>query len=298
MLLTLLMLACTDYDLTEVGVVDEFEQGGVETRSDVLLVIDDSASMAEEQARLLASFETLLLVLESTRTDFQMAITTTDASQGASLDEVVLNPELDELGEIFLRAIAVGSEGNRSEQGLHQALLVVNPATNPGFLREGADLHVLIVSDEDDQSEYEVDFYLHELQTLAGADRVTIHAIVGDLPAGCVSGTSAADGGPRYLEAASLTGGLSGSVCAEDYSPLLERVGLQAAEWNDRFLLSRIPLLDTLEVRVEGVLIPARESDGWSWSPGDNAVVFVGRAIPRPGMEILATYQPDLGEVQ
>ncbi len=289
------LLACTDYKFAEVGVVDSFVQTGVDQQSDVLLVIDDSASMAEEQARLLGSFEALLDTLETTRADFQIAVTTTDVEAGSTFSSVVLDPDLEELGEAFLAAVAVGSEGGRVEQGLHQALLSVNPAINPGFLREGADLHVLVVSDEDDQSEYEVDFYLHELQALVGEERVVVHAIVGDLPMGCVSGTSAADAGPRYLEASSATGGISGSICAEDYSPLLERVGLLAAAWNDRFPLSRIPQLDTLEVTVDGVGIPAREADGWTWSAGDNELVFTGRAIPRPGMSIEARYQPQMG---
>lgn len=292
----LLATGCNEYGYAELSVTDLFEQAGAGVYSDVLLVVDDSASMAEEQDRLLSSFQGFTDVLESTRADFQLGVVTTDASQGAALRTVVLDPESDDLSQVFLDAIAVGNEGSRVEQGLHQALLAVNPANNPGFLRAGAELHVVVVSDEDDQSEEEVSFYLHELQSLTGEDRVSVHALVGDLPAGCASGVSAADPGPRYLEAVEYTGGRSGSVCAEDYTPLLERVGLDVAQWNDRFVLSRIPRVDSLEVRVDQVLMPQREQDGWTWSAGDNAVVFTGRAIPRPGMAVQVSYEIDMGE--
>jgi hypothetical protein len=37
--------------------------------------------------------------------------------------------------------------------------------------------------------------------------------------------------------------------------------------------------------------MPRREVDGWTYSIGENAVVFTGRAIPRPGMGVRVTYQ-------
>lgn len=292
---TLSVLGCTEYGYAELSVTDLFQQGGVEVQSDVLLVVDDSASMADEQERLVAGFAGFTDVLETTSTDFQLGVVTTDAEAGAVLRGEVLTPESEDLTQAFLEAVAVGTGGDRQEQGLIQALLAVNPATNPGFLRPGAELHVLVVSDEDDQGEQDVSWYLHELQSLAGQDRVTVHGLVGDMPAGCASGISAADPGPRYLEAVGSTGGRRGSVCSLDYGPVLGQVGLDVAQWNDRFVLSRIPEVATLQVRVDQVLMPQREEDGWTWSAGENAVVFTGRAIPRPGMTVQVDYEIDVG---
>ncbi len=42
-------------------------------------------------------------------------------------------------------------------------------------------------------------------------------------------------------------------------------------------------------------MIPEREQDGWQWDPGENAIVFEGFSVPRPGMEIVAEYQLLLG---
>ena len=52
-----------------------------------------------------------------------------------------------------------------------------------------------------------------------------------------------------------------------------------------------IPEPTTIEVRVDQVLMPERADDGWQYSLGDNAIVFDGRAIPRPGMEVDVAYE-------
>ncbi|NOY25426.1 MAG: VWA domain-containing protein [Oligoflexia bacterium] len=286
---------CTDYGYAQLTVTDLFQQGGVDQYSDVLIVVDNSASMVEEQARLLASFESFTSVLDTTRANFQLGVVTTDASAGVAMESGVLNPDTEDLSNMFLSAIDVGTGGSRTEQGLSQALLAVNPANNPGFMRPGAALHILIVSDEDDQSDESVDFYLHEFQSLAGQDRVVVHAIVGDLPEGCASGVSAASPGPRYIEAVDYTGGLNGSVCADDYGPVLERIGLDVAAWNDHFELNAIPRPETLVVRVDNVLMIQRDQDGWYYSAGTNSIIFTGRAIPRPAMSIEVDYELDLG---
>mgnify|MGYP003379102540 CR=1 FL=1 len=48
---------------------------------------------------------------------------------------------------------------------------------------------------------------------------------------------------------------------------------------------------ETLIVWVDEAKIPNREVDGWTYSPGDNAVVFHGRAVPRAGMTVYVEYR-------
>jgi hypothetical protein len=122
-----------------------------------------------------------------------------------------------------------------------------------------------------------------------------VHGIVGDLPAGCANGANAAAAAPRYTEAISSTEGDRASICSEDYGDLLERVGLKLAGLPATFPLSAVPMVDTLEVYVDEVRMVEREVDGWGYDPGDNAIVFTGRAIPRPGMDVSVRYQELLG---
>lgn len=290
-----LLCGCSEQGLVKLERSDLFTQGGEEVSADILFVIDDSASMSEEQARLGDNFSAFVDVLAGTYADWQIGVITTDPEEQGVLRSPILTPDTPDLDAAFTAAVAVGTEGSRDEQGLLTSALAVNPSVNAGLVRGASALNVLFVSDEDDHSPQDVELYLGVLASSAGSGGFRAHALVGDLPEGCVSGTSAADAGARYLEAATSTDGWSDSICADDYSTLLARVGLDVAGWDTTFYLDRVPDPTTLEVTVDAVEIPERAEDGWQYSPGDNAVIFYGNAVPRPGMVIEISYQPWVG---
>lgn len=74
--------------------------------------------------------------------------------------------------------------------------------------------------------------------------------------AGCKS--PAADGGveftaiyaPRYSTVAQETGGIASSVCDQDYTPALSKLGLQASGLRSEFPLSRAPLTGSVTVQM------------------------------------------------
>lgn len=283
-------LACSEYEVVEKGYADRFTQGGEQVKADVVFVVDNSASMVEEQARLEAAFTGFTDVLLDTRADFQLVVTTTDPSEEAPFVGPILTHETRNLEEALLEQLAVGTDGLREEEGFTRALEAITPGS--GFvLRSDARLVVVVFSDEDDASPGAVDAWVDAFFRQAPSGEVYIHSIVGDLPGGCASGLSAASPGPRYLEGTALTGGLSASICAADYGRLLEEVGFAVSGWNDTFRLNHLPELASLEVRVDQVLIPERDEDGWRYSLGENAIVFDGWAIPRPGMSVNVAYQ-------
>jgi hypothetical protein len=249
--------------------------------------------MSEEQGRLADNFEAFVQVLGDSKADWQLAVTTTSSVGTGILQGEILVPERRDLETAFQDQVQVGTGGSREEQGLASALAVIQ--THPELLRQEADLHVVFVSDEDDHSPAPVKTYLESYTAAAGTGRVSLHALVGDLPEGCASGLLAADAGKRYLNAAELSDGLTESICAEDYSAVLERVGLEVAGWQAVFALSTLAAPGTLTVHVDGVEIPEREVDGWTYSVGDNAVKFSGRAVPRPGMWVEVDYTRYLG---
>lgn len=291
----ILLAACSEYQYAELEFDERFEQPDVESKADVLFVIDDSASMSEEQALLQANFGAFITVMAESYADFHLGITTTDteSASAGTLRGGLLTPETPDLIGVSTAAFAVGTDGARDERGLQAAALAFEK--NPDFARTGAKLNVVIFSDEDDQSEGPVEGWLDEYQQVAGGLNYAVHAVVGDLPAGCASPASAADPGDRYIAAAVQTEGWRDSICAEDYSGILTRVGLDVAGLADTFVLERVPEPDTLVVTVEDVQIPNRAVDGWVYDPGDNAIVFHGRAVPRPGMAIGVHYQLMVG---
>jgi hypothetical protein len=300
LLWTLPLFGCNEYQVTELSFDERFEQEDLSHVSDVLFVIDDSASMAEEQALLQLNFAQFVAVLEDTYAEFHLGVTTTSVSgdDAGELRGGILTSETPDFVNVATSALAVGTGGDRDEQGLAAAALAVDPANNPGFVREGAELNVVVFSDEDDHSPGAVEEYLYAYEDVAGVNNYAVHAIVGDLPEGCASGSTAADAGDRYLAAAVQTGGWRDSICAEDYTPILTRVGLDIAGLKDTFVLSRVPDPESIVVNVDDVVMPNREIDGWVYDAGENAIVFHGRAIPRPGMAIGVHYELLMGAEQ
>ena len=287
----LLSASCTEYDYSNLRGHDVYLQPENDVVADLLFVIDNSASMAEEQALLGASFQAFVEAIEGTSADLQLGITTTDmdTDDAGLLTSELMREDTADLASAFLTAATVGTDGSRYEKGFEAALLATQPDTNPELLREGATLHVIFVSDEDDQSDIAVADTLAELESRA--DIVFAHAIVGDLPGGCTSGSSAADAGERYADLSERTEGRRDSICNDSHEEILQRIGLDAAGLADTFNLSNVPIEDTLEVWVDGVQIFERETDGWLYDVGENAVVFGGRAVPRAGMEVVIDYE-------
>jgi hypothetical protein len=288
----LLLVGCSEYEVHEKTFDDVFVQEVEVPRSDVLFVVDDSASMSEEQERLAVNFSTFLDVMADAAADWQLGVTTTDIASDAAglLRGGIFSPETPDLVAAVGSAVAVGTAGSRDEAGLQAAALATD-GRNAGFVRSNADLHVVVFSDEDDASPGEVPDFVAAYRASSGTGIAQVHGVVGDLPAGCASGASAAGPGARYVEAIALTSGWRDSICADDYSGLLLRVGLSAAGLPDTFELQAVPQPDSLQVWVDDVAIHARDIDGYTYDSVLNAIVFHGRVIPRPGMEIGVTYE-------
>jgi len=156
-------------------------------KTDILFVVDDSGSMAAEQTRLATAFADFIAQLSATpvQNDFQVGVTTTavdlplcDAFDGggacttwhlrtayasgapyaagalvaAAGRPAILGAGSPTLVDDFIANVRVGTLGPSKEQGL-RAMQQALDGRNPGFLRPGARLAVIIVSDEDDCSD-------------------------------------------------------------------------------------------------------------------------------------------------
>ena len=293
------LAACQDYSYSEKTFSQTYVQEEFNSKADLVFVIDDSPSMAEEQELLGYNFDVFVDVVEGTYADWQAAVITTDVSteEAGKVRGDFLSPDTPDLATAFIDAVSVGYRGSRDEQGLAAAALALSPDHNPGLVRPGAKLNVIILSDEDDHSPGTVDAYLQDCRVASGNGDFAFHAIVGDLPEGCASGTSAADPGVRYLEAAEKTDGYKDSICAEDYTEILTQIGLDLSDLPDTFVLADPVEQASLEVWVDEAIIPNRDRDGWLFDAAQNAVVFSGYAVPRPGMSIAVYYEMGFGTV-
>ena len=291
----LLLTACQDYNVSRISSSDSFVQGGTGLPVDILWVVDDSATMSEEQDALTSNFQTYADVLIDTSADWQLGIITTDIDDDEGmLVGPVLGPDTEDLDSAFTDQASVGILGSRDEQPLDALDLATSEPDlgegNQDLFRADADLQILILTDEDDQSEGTVDSYVSHLQDFKKDTSVVISLIGGPLPAGCASTTSSAEPAERLHDAVDATGGTFKSICEPDFAAVMKSFAFTTVGLTDTFELSDLPDLETLEVRVDGVLMHERPTDGWQYDAASNAVVFEGLAVPRPGQAIDLNY--------
>lgn len=288
---------------------------------DVLFVIDDSGSMANEQLALKQQLPGLVDIASSWGQDYHLAVTTTDADNQQGLfwgSTVWVGPEGDL--DAFANNLLVGAGGSAYERGLEAALLALSGPNvedtglacvdtplacdadhwclegycrgpNWGFLREDAELVVIVVSDEDDDSEAPVEHYVSlfsNLKPLSSPHGVKLNAIV-PLP-GC---QGADEIGARYIEAAALLGGQTRDYCDLQFTKQLQEIGAHTFGPPDRLYPTLPPEPSTLTVRRDGE--PCTE--GFTWNEQIRAVVFdtQGACKLQPGQQVELEYDVRCG---
>lgn len=224
---------------------------------DILFVVDGTASMHQELDALQASAADLLGTLDELDLDWHLGVVDGDAEgpfAGWLLGSpyVLTSAHPDPLGAFAER---LPRDRESGEQGLAAATLALRGAgasgPNSGFLRPGAQLSVIIVSDADDASVDPegppLDSLLAEVETRAGV----VSALVGDVPDGCTSANGSAQPGLRYAEAVEATGGRLDSICSATFSDALADLGAGSFALPDRFEL-RTPDAENVTVLVDG----------------------------------------------
>ena len=295
-LAALALVGCSDVGLSRPTSAEVHFQNPP-TAVDILLVVDDSGSMASEQSKLSRGFESFVRYFDVADVDYHIGVTTTDMDDrnGSLVDRggsKVISRETEDAADTFFDNVRVGTVGSPDERGFDAARAALSPGMaedNEGFFREDALLSVLFVSDEEDASYGPTAEWLQDLRDLKGPgarrDAVNVSALVGVDPetgeprdCGQVSGqpNEGAFAGARYADVARATGGVVGSICLDDYDEVIGAMGLASSRLRDRFTLRTAPLEDTLEVRLfvpdtdefdgEGILTPPDGVDGeWAW---------------------------------
>ncbi|GDX79274.1 hypothetical protein LBMAG42_10850 [Deltaproteobacteria bacterium] len=259
---------------------DHLVQGtGPWDKTDVLVYVDQSGSMDDDQARLASNFSTFIYNLEATLTDWQLIVANDD---DGCRNTDILSPYVADAATQFSTGVTRGG-GNWTEAGLtvaNNALEETFGGCNAGFVRDDSKTMVLLVSDEPEQSRQ--GWSTVTAQILDSAPTATIVAIVGPAPNGC----STANLGSGYIEAATLTGGDVFSICESDWTEYFAEIVAIATEPPvDRLPLSWVPSLTTLEVTLDGDVWTE-----WTYNAADNSVLFNANAIPEGGQRVEATY--------
>lgn len=318
-------VACQDDVLLALSTQkEEFEQIAA-AQIDILWVVDNSQSMAEEQAGIGANFQAFISQLISTGVDYHIGVVSTDPDDRGQLHlgtgqvDSYITPLTVDAADVFLQNIKVGTNGAKLEKAFETASLAlgVGPdwrpgqaptVPNAGFLRDEAALFIIMVSDENDKSFGPVNYYRKLFEGYKGPGNeslISVSAIVGPPGSGCAS----AEAGDRYVDLASLTGGVYASIC-NDFASTLNDLSLTASNLKARFTLdgtpglgARIPCATTQigpfcvtvnDVAVEQVAAASTSVTGYQYDETSNSIVFRSGSVPSPGDKIVVEYQPVL----
>lgn len=226
---------------------------------DVLWVIDNSCSMAEEQASLADNFTAFMEFFVDSGLDWHIGVVSTDTDGGqkgvlqGAAGLKYLDVDSPAPVQTFAAMATLGTNGSADERGRRAAHLALTEPklsnANAGFYRENASLNVIVISDENDYSGANPtrNEFIQFLSTLkSDPEMVTFSAIVGP-----TNGCWTADAGTEYLAVVNAVGGIKESICIDDWVPVLEQLGIQAAGLKREFFLSEVPVEGTIEVWVE-----------------------------------------------
>ncbi len=226
----------------------------------------------------------------------------------------IITPTTEDPGDRFAEMIAQGTRGSGIELGLEAARLsLIEPfysTENRSWLREEAALAVLVVSDEDDLSPYNLDHYERFFLETKGNQAFreegwfTFNAVVGTTPTdshldvSCESPSGVAFFGQRYLELARRRNGVIESICDEDFTQVVENLGLGISGLESRFTLSQRPVLDPLEVKLyedntaESFVRELINGTDFTYVEEGNYLYFNEDQVPPPRYYVTVTYRP------
>ncbi len=292
--------------------IDRFEQL-VDNKVDVLWVIDDSCSMQSNLNQVSANFRSFVGFADSLGVDYQIGVTTTEVRDAntsgviwgcSGFNRIIRSSDPDRFAAFECASQVMNPpNGNRrpnpggsdvQEAGLQAARIALDvpnvTGANAGFLRSDARLSVVVVSDEDDQSDGPVSLYVDFFRTLKGfrnQDLVQLSSIAGDVPNGCAT----ADAGRRYAAAVSALGGQFESICSRSWATMLQNLGLGSFALRRSWGLSRPADPATLQVTVNGQVVAESGSNGYTHDAASDSILFHGAAVPPPGARIEVRYR-------
>lgn len=344
----LLLLAACDQEYDNLNLASrtqEFDQAPSNT-VDILWVIDDSTSMKEEQAAVRAAGADFVAQLESADMDFHLGVITTDGDSTNTKTGVLLGspPYLTSecradgnnadctYAEDFSARVEQGTGGSDQEKGLEVALAAVRrplaETWNAGFVREGALLMVIVLTDENDCSDggrlgpnaTGEDCYTHygdltpvgdlvaglrDAKEELGGGEVVMSGIIGPEK---TSQCDFAVAGRRYEEAIRMLGGVVADICLADYAPIMQSLGLAATGITSTFQLEYAakyyaddpeteadesednPKVTVTDLDGTVTEVPDDPEAGWTYLEDYAQIQFNGEAVPARGAHIKVEY--------
>ncbi|MBL7542175.1 MAG: VWA domain-containing protein [Bdellovibrionaceae bacterium] len=205
---------------------------------DVLFVIDNSGSMEYEQKNMAQRTSQFLSILQGL--DYQIAVTTTDPRNinlgdgrlisltgGTGAKVITSSLPVSTAQNLLSQTLQRSETGSGDEQGIRAVYRAIerynsNESELRSFLRNDAQLSVVLISDEDESANSIKNDPASLLSlihaTWGGQKRFNFNSIITRPGDSACHSTHGYTYGHRYASLSSMTGGVLGNVCDMDYT--------------------------------------------------------------------------------
>ena len=254
---------------------------------DVLWVIDNSGSMNRFQTNLSANIGSFMSAFAATGADYNMAVISTDFW---NFSTIITPYSADPEGQLAAE-VMMGVGGSGMERGIAMAVSSLSSAAAAGpggsFFRNDAKLVVIFVSDEPDYSSPGWASTLTFFDNIKPPGDFVPYGVIGDYPSGCSisSGYGGAQFGAGYWHLIDHYGGSWYSICATDWGVQLHDLAGEVTGRRTFVLEEPDPIVDTIEVYVNGQL-----ATNWEYDETTNSVIFAEGHVPEEGQTIDIDY--------
>lgn len=236
------------------------------TDVDILWVIDNSGSMGNYQQQVISNSNQFMSAFTaSSKLRWKMGLISTDQSNPPYMgfNSVVDYTSIDALGRFNTAVAQLGVGGSSSEMTFTPVMNVLN--RYPDWLRKGAYLVLIIVSDEEEQSwSVSTDQFIKDMVRRIGGDAQKFAAFGVYVP-------ESNYGNQKYDEIVRRTGGKTYNLASSDYGTLLAQLGqdlvLRTSTVVPEVMLDQRPKVETIRVTYKGrVLRPGPPALGGEWT--------------------------------
>jgi hypothetical protein len=217
-----------------------------------------------------------------------------------------LTSEVDRLKSEFSSNVTVGVTGSGDERAFSSIKAVLNSSLNTGFHRTDAYLAIVIVSDEEDFSQDSISMnesYTNPVLHTVASYHDFLNSFTTDYSVSTISildetcRASLGAGrkiGQRYMQLAELTGGTKNSLCSAFDTSLDNISATIEASQATVYQLNKKPIISSIRVMINGILIPEDAINGWTYNAGTNTVDINGSYKPVTGDNVVINFDPDL----
>jgi len=243
---------------------ENFTQTDSNGSIDLLIVIDNSRSMKQEQKNLSNKLDPLLKYIDDTQ--WRIGITTTDPDD-TCLREVITVGE-ENISQRFSQGVQAGIQGSGYERGFLRAVEgLKGKCKEQPWLRKNSNVAVLIVSDEDNCSKDSEDcknepdashtYLTNYMKSIRPEkDQARVYGIIWHPSLSNSQCKSAESPAPSYAKAIEATSGYWGSICQSDYTQTLEQISKDIARTIQKnYTLQNIPEQDSMKVYINNELL-------------------------------------------